>query len=58
MRTQFERWEQDVYKKWEEVDPHSTEDWHSLAYGYFIGLGLSPEDAYESVAQAQTMGLL
>lgn len=58
MRTQFEQWKSDVRDKWEEVDPHSEEDWQSLAYGYFLGLGLSIEDAKDSVRLAEKQELL
>ena len=58
MRTQIESWKEDVLDKWEEIDPHSEELWHSLALGYFLGLGLSPEDAATSVRQADKQGLI
>ncbi len=58
MLTQIERWKQDVYDKAEEVDPHSEELWSSLALGYFIGLGMSIEDAEDSVRMADKEGLI
>ena len=58
MLTQYESWKRDVRDKWEEIDPHSEELWHSLALGYFLGLGLSPEHAAESVREADKQGLI
>ena len=58
MQTQYEQWKYNVRDKWEEIDPHSEEDWHSLAFGYFLGLGLSVEDAQQSVAKAESEGLI
>ena len=59
MRTQIERWKKDVWDKQGEVDPDNEEHlWKSLALGYFIGLGMSIEDAEESVRMADKEGLI
>ncbi len=59
MLTQIERWKKDVWDKQTEVDPdNETHDWESLALGYFIGLGLSIDDAYDSVREASKQGLI
>ena len=58
MRTQFESWKEDVLDKHEEVDPDNELYWSHLALGYFIGLGLSIEDAQDSVRFAQQEGLI
>lgn len=56
--THIEKWKHNVRHKWEEIDPHSEELWGSLALGYFLGLGLSPEDAADSVREADEQGLI
>lgn len=58
MRTQFESWKEDVLDKHEEVDPDNELYWSHLALGYFIGLGLSIEDAQDSVRLADKQGLI
>ena len=59
MRTQIEAWKQDIWDKQDEVDPdNETHDWESLALGYFVGLGMSSEDAEESVKLADKEGLI
>ncbi len=59
MRTQIEAWKKDVWDKQAEVDPdNETHDWGSLALGYFIGLGMSVEDAEDSVRLADKAGLI
>jgi hypothetical protein len=52
MRTQIEMWKEDVWDKQDEIDPEKELYWNSLALGYFLGLGLSIEDAHESVREA------
>jgi len=58
MRTQIESWKCDVYDKADEVDPESELHWPHLALGYFIGLGMSIEDAQDSVRLADKQGLI
>jgi len=58
MQTQIERWKQDVWDKKDEIDPHSEFYWYSLALGYFLGLGLSIEDAQDSVRMIDKEGLI
>jgi len=58
MRTQIERWKKDVWDKQDEVDPDSELYWRHLALGYFIGLGMSIEDAEDSVRLADKEGLI
>ena len=58
MLTQIERWKKDVWDKQEDVDPDNELYWESLAFGYFIGLGLSIDDAYDSVREASKQGLI
>lgn len=58
MRTQIEQWKEDVWDKQEEVDPDNEYLWTSLALGYFLGLGMSIEDAEESVRLADKLGLI
>lgn len=36
-------WKQDVYDRSDRVDPENGEDWYSLALGYALGKGHSPE---------------
>jgi len=58
MRTQIESWKADVWDKQTEVDPDNELYWSHLALGYFLGLGLSPEHAAESVREADKQGLI
>jgi hypothetical protein len=58
MRTQIEKWKIDVWDKREEVDPDNELYWSHLALGYFIGFGMSLEDAQESVRMASEEGLI
>jgi hypothetical protein len=57
MKTQFEQWTS-VRDMWEDIDLYSEENWHSLALGFFLGLGLSIEDAKDSVRIADKQGLI
>ncbi|MHD0644776.1 hypothetical protein ACYPKM_04025 [Pseudomonas aeruginosa] len=41
----FERFEEDVLDKGEEVDPDDAKDWNDLAFGYALGAGLNLEEA-------------
>jgi len=52
MLTQIEQWKQDVWDKQKEIDPDNELYWNSLALGYFLGLGLSIDDAHDSVRDA------
>ena len=58
MRTQIESWKADVWDKREEIDPDDDLLWSHLALGYFLGLGLSNEDAHDSVREASKQGLI
>ena len=58
MRTQFESWKEDVLDKQEQVDPENELYWSHLALGYFLGLGMSIEDAQDSVRLADKQGLI
>ena len=58
MRTQIEQWKHDVWDKQKDVDPDNELYWESLAYGYFLGLGLSVDDAHESVREESKQGLI
>ena len=58
MLTQIERWKKDVWDKQKEVDPDNELYWESLAFGYFIGLGLSIDDAYDYVREPSKQGLI
>jgi len=58
MRTQIEMWKKDIWDKQDEVDPGGERDWADLALGYFIGLGMSIEDAENSVREALKEGLI
>lgn len=58
MRTQIEQWKKDVWDKREEIDPDNELYWSHLALGYFIGLGLSVDDAQDSVDKAGKQGLI
>jgi hypothetical protein len=58
MRTQIEQWKKDVWDKQDEVDPDSQLYWGHLALGYFLGLGMSIEDAEDSVRLADDEGLI
>ena len=58
MQTQIERWKQDVWDKQKDVDPENELYWSHLALGYFIGLGLSIDDAHDSVREASKQGLI
>lgn len=40
-------WKNEVYNNVDEVDPNEEFYWKSLAYGFFIGKGLSLEEARE-----------
>ncbi len=44
-----ELFETQIFDKADEVDPSSSEDWSSLALGWALGKGLTPEDAHEFV---------
>lgn len=58
MRTQIESWKQDVWDKQTKVDPDNKLYWGSLAFGYFLGLGLSIDDALDAVKKADKEGLI
>ena len=58
MRTQIEQWKKDIYDRVDEIDPCGDHLWRSIALGYFIGLGLSIEEAEDSVRMADEEGLI
>ncbi len=58
MRTQIESWKQDVWDKRTEVDPDDKLYWGSLAFGYFLGLGLSIADAHNAIEKINEEGLI
>lgn len=58
MRTQIETWEQNVWDKRTKVDPDNELYWSHLALGYFLGLGLSVDDAHDAVDEADRKGLI
>lgn len=58
MRTQIEKWKHNVWDKQKDVDPENELYWGSLALGYFIGLGMSVQDAEDSVRLADKEGLI
>ena len=58
IQTQIELWKKNVWDKQEEVDPGNERDWADLALGYFIGLGMSIEEAEDSVREASKQGLI
>lgn len=58
MRTQFESWKRNVLDKSSEIDPDNELYWNHLALGYFIGIGMSIEDAKDSVREASKQGLI
>lgn len=44
-RAQAELWRVHVYNNAELIDDGNEHDWHSLAYGFALGLGMPIEDA-------------
>lgn len=58
MQTQIESWKEDVWDKRDGVDPDQDLYWSHLALGYFLGLGLSIDDARDSVREADKQGLI
>lgn len=58
MRTQIETWKRDVWDKQAKVDPDNELYWSHLALGYFLGLGLSVDDAHDAVDEADRKGLI
>lgn len=58
MQTQIESWKEDVWDKRDGVDPDQDLYWSHLALGYFLGLGLSIDDARDSVREAMKQGLI
>ncbi len=58
IQTQIELWKKNVWDKRKDVDPHDELYWESLAYGYFLGLGLSIDEAHDSVHEASKQGMI
>jgi len=52
------QWCKDVADHASEVDPGSEEDWGSLALGYALGKGLTPDEAHELCARLCNEGLV
>ena len=43
----LKEWFENIYDNHENVDPNSDQDWHSMAMGYALGKGFSPDRARE-----------
>lgn len=54
----MERWNSHVFSRPTEIDPERGCDWFDLAYGFFLGSGEGPENAYYLANEALTRGLL
>jgi hypothetical protein len=39
------KWKSVVYDRAAEIDPDDEHDWHSMALGFFLAYGLSPDSA-------------
>lgn len=43
------RWREEVYNRWQVVDPEGEYHWDSMAYGWALAKALSPKQAREFV---------
>jgi hypothetical protein len=49
----LEKFRAEVCARSQAVDPQGERDWYDLSYGFFLGLGLDPEDAHTAANEAR-----
>ncbi len=54
----IETWKAEVFDQVKDVDPNDQYCWESLAYGFFLSKGYSPEYAKDLVETANKEGLI
>lgn len=51
-------WKEKVWDKEQEIDPNQEEDWGSMAVGFALALGFTPEESYKFMFKLSEKGIL
>ena len=47
------RFQREVCERATDIDPHGDRDWYSMSYGFFLAVGLDPEEATRCALEAK-----